>query len=118
VTRLKALADGESDYRRKAEYATRALVFAEKAQRLVLWKEELKGWNMTTAWIFDQFRAEGRVESTRELVLRLGAKKFASEPPLEATKAINSLSDLPSLEQLAERVLTVENWDELLQGVG
>jgi predicted transposase YdaD len=60
-------------------------------------------------------RAEGRVEGVRETLVRTGTKQFRS-PPDEATRGlINAIDDVERLEQLAERVLDVRSWEELLQ---
>ncbi len=56
---------------------------------------------------------KGQVEEARRLLLRLGEKRFG--PANEATQAaIQSLSTVEELEALAERLLEVENWSELL----
>ena len=56
---------------------------------------------------------EGSENEARKLVLRLGAKRFGA--PDESTRAaIEAISSLERLEQLAERLLEVESWQELL----
>jgi predicted transposase YdaD len=59
-------------------------------------------------------RAEGKAEEARNLVLRLGVKRFGplASPAREAIERIVSLEEL---ERLAERILEVESWKELLE---
>jgi hypothetical protein len=68
---------------------------------------------MTTSIIFNQ----ARVEAVRNMVFRLGVTKFGGKPSSEEETAIKSITDLPTLEQLAGRVLCVITWGELLQDI-
>jgi predicted transposase YdaD len=57
--------------------------------------------------------AKGRTAEAKKILLRQGRKRFG--PPDKSTRAsIETLTDLSRLEQLTERVLTVESWHELL----
>lgn len=58
-------------------------------------------------------RVEGKAEEARNLLLRLGMKRFG---PIDAViqAAIEAINSLERLEQLAERLLEAENWNELL----
>jgi len=58
-------------------------------------------------------REEGREEEVAKLILRQGRKKFG---PLSAEQegVLNAITDLARLEALAEKVLDVNTWDELL----
>lgn len=58
-------------------------------------------------------RAEGRLTEARQTLLRQGRKKFG-EPPADATAAIEGITALPRLEELSDRLLDVNSWDELL----
>ena len=56
---------------------------------------------------------EGRVEESHRVLLRLGTRKFG--PPAPATEAaLRAIRDLDHLERLAEAVLSVSSWQELL----
>jgi hypothetical protein len=56
---------------------------------------------------------QGRVEEARRLLLIAGEAKFGpAEAVFRAT--IKALDDLPRLEVLALRLVSVENWQELL----
>jgi predicted transposase YdaD len=62
-----------------------------------------------------QGRAEGRIEGERRLLLRFAAAKLGA--PTDAIRArLNGITDLDTLERLAERVLTATTWEELLDG--
>lgn len=60
--------------------------------------------------------ARGRAEEARAIILRLGRKRLG-EPSAEAQSALNSITAPQALEELAERLLEVENWDELFTAV-
>ena len=55
----------------------------------------------------------GRAAEARSLVLRLGRKRFGPPAPA-AEAALENEASVERLEQLAERLLEVESWDELL----
>lgn len=56
----------------------------------------------------------GKLEGAREVIFRQGNKRFG--PPDASTQAmLESITSLERLEQLAERLLEAENWQELLQ---
>lgn len=57
-------------------------------------------------------RAEGRREAARELLLRLGTKRFGPPGP-RVRRSLASLTDFERIEQLTERLLDVASWDEL-----
>ena len=61
----------------------------------------------------DQGLAEGKMEAKRELLLRLGAKKFGPPMPTVAER-IREISDSNRLTLLLEKVLDVVSWDDLL----
>jgi predicted transposase YdaD len=59
-------------------------------------------------------RAEGRVEGARETLVRVGTKQFGGPPDAATLATVNAINDAERLEQLAERVLDVRSWPELL----
>jgi hypothetical protein len=73
---------------------------------------------MKTSPFLDEIRAEsreeGRAEGARALVLRLGRQKFGKVPTKKQQKALAAVTDLTQLEALAERLLGVDSWAELL----
>jgi predicted transposase YdaD len=58
-------------------------------------------------------KAEGRAEEARNLVLRLGSKRFGP-PDAAVAAAVAAVDSVERLERMAERLLEVESWDELL----
>ena len=63
----------------------------------------------------EEGREEGRVQATRELLRRLGEKRFGP-PPAAVQAALAAITDVAQLERLSERLLDVESWEELLAG--
>lgn len=57
-------------------------------------------------------KAEGKAEEAKNLLLRLGRKHLGS-PPAEFEVKIQSMADVEKIEELAERVYDVANWNEL-----
>ena len=59
-------------------------------------------------------RREGAETAVRETLLRMGTRRFgdAPQPILDALAAIH---EVERLEQIAVRLLEVENWEELLR---
>jgi hypothetical protein len=57
---------------------------------------------------------EGRLDHAREMVLRLGRKKFGA-PPDHVVTAVKGIDDRERLDHLQEGILDVSGWEELLQ---
>ena len=62
---------------------------------------------------FDDGRAEGRAAEARAVIARQGRKKFGPPRP-EHEAALAAVADLSRLEELTERLLDVNTWDDLL----
>jgi predicted transposase YdaD len=60
-------------------------------------------------------RDEGRASEAREIILRLGGKRFGA-PSARAAAAIQAITSVERLEALVDRLLEAESWDELLAG--
>ena len=58
-------------------------------------------------------RTEGRVEEAQAMLLRFGSKRFGA-PDAQSLIALEAIISLEALEQLADRLLEVESWQELL----
>lgn len=58
-------------------------------------------------------RQEGAVEEARRLVVRLGTKRFGPPPPAVAA-TLDGIADPAVLEGLADRLLDVTGWAELI----
>ena len=57
-------------------------------------------------------RLEGRVEEARGILLRIGSKRLGPGTRSIASR-VNSITNLPYLEALIERTLSVESWTDL-----
>jgi hypothetical protein len=57
--------------------------------------------------------AKGELNEARKVLLLQGRSRFG-EPPPEAMTALDNLTDVSQLEQLAVRLLRVSSWQELL----
>jgi predicted transposase YdaD len=69
--------------------------------------------SVTYQEIIEKGMAKGEANEARRILLRVGTKAFGT--PDEATQAaIAEIRDREQLEALAERVLEVKNWHELL----
>ncbi len=62
-----------------------------------------------------QGRAAGRVEGERLMLLRLATRKFG-EPTAAIRAQIDAISDLDTMEHLADRLLTAASWGDLIDG--
>ncbi len=129
-----------ADERDRADLGSLTLIFATLAGCRPAWEHGLKRWNMKTSPFLDEIRAEGRAEGREEgraegreegraegrekgraeearaLVLRQGRQKFAKDPAKKQQKQLEGITDLATLEALAERLLAVDSWAELLAG--
>jgi hypothetical protein len=115
-----------ADERDRSDLGVLALTFATLAGCWPAWNRGLRGWNMITSPFWDEIRAEGRVEGraeglvegVRTTVLRLGRQKFRKAPTKKQKQALEHIMDIEQLEALAERLLSVDSWAELLNGQG
>jgi len=57
---------------------------------------------------------EGEIKHARDVVLRLGQKKFGSASD-DVVTAVKGIEELQRLQRLEERILEVSSWQELLQ---
>ncbi len=112
------------DERDLAELGTLTLVFATLARRQPAWQTGLRGWNVQTNPFLDEIRAKTRVQAleegwaveSRAIVQRQGRQKFGRAPSRKQQQALEAITDREQLEALAERLLRVDSWAELLNG--
>jgi predicted transposase YdaD len=57
----------------------------------------------------------GRREEARKILLELGKERFRTAAPAHVQAALQAIDELPRLEELTRRLLSVESWEELLQ---
>jgi len=63
--------------------------------------------------ILEEGKIEGKMEASREHVLRLGRRKFGPPPPA-VQSALEVVSDVERLDRLVDRILDASNWEDLL----
>jgi hypothetical protein len=64
--------------------------------------------------ILDEGRQEGEVRGAQRILLHQG-RRLLGEPDEATRSALTALTDLDRLSRLAERLLKVSSWEELLQ---
>lgn len=68
---------------------------------------------MNESTAYDQMVEEGRILQNQKLLLKQGAKRLGP-PDAELKSALTAIQDLDRLERMAEAVLNVTSWQELL----
>jgi len=63
--------------------------------------------------VISKGEAKGKTEEARKMLLLQGRSRFG-EPPPEAVAALDALTDVSRLEELAVRLLSASSWQELL----
>lgn len=69
--------------------------------------------SLTYQAILEEGREEGQVQGERRLLLRLGTARFGQPDELSRSR-LESITEIPEIERLGERMLTVSSWSELL----
>jgi hypothetical protein len=117
------------DERDRADLGSLTLTLAVLAGHQPAWRHGLRRWNVQTSPFLDEIRAEGRQEGRQEglqegrtqgvraMILRLGRQKFGKEPTKKQERQLAGVADPRQLEKLAERVLRVDSWADLLTGL-
>jgi hypothetical protein len=75
-----------------------------------LWETVL---NLEESVTYQAIIQKGAVREARRIVLLLGRERFGELTP-EVFAALEGLTDLPGLEQMAVRLLQASSWQELL----
>ncbi len=93
-----------------------ALVFAELAKRAPVWQAGLRGWNVRTSRIVEEWREEGREEGrlamARENLYGLLVERFGRVPKAWERR-IQAATDLDRLKEALRRVVHIQTLDEL-----
>ncbi len=110
IDRWKALALLESASRRRSEYATLALVFAEAAGCRPQWDLALKGWNVRESVVVNNWIAEGRAEGQASAIITVLEQRFGAVPE-EAANAIRACADLAKLQEWLTAAVRAESLD-------
>ena len=64
--------------------------------------------------ILEKGEARGRLEEALTLLLRIGSKRLGI-PDAQTKAKLEAITSVEDLEQLADRLLEAESWQELLQ---
>jgi hypothetical protein len=129
IQQWKTLAGLEENTKRRADYGGLALVFANAAKRLAVWKEALKEWSMIESeqvqeWINmgvakgeAEGVAKGEAKGEANALLRLLAKRFPPGAPADLTAAIRADTNLERLRNWFDLALTADSLDAFRQTV-
>ncbi len=120
----KRAALAEPDPETRATLGGLTLVFAELAKRAPAWRDALRGWDVRTSRIVEEWREEGRqegrqegreegqLELARETLGKQLAKRFGRVPKAWQRR-IQAATDLGRLKAALEQVVVIETLDEL-----
>jgi hypothetical protein len=107
IAQWKELAEAELDSRRRSEYGSLALVFAEAAKREDTWKVALKEWNVIQSKQVAEWKNQARAETLIEVL----EARFKSIPP-ELASAIQATTDRDTLKRLTAMAALAETLDD------
>jgi len=93
IARWVELAGQEADVRRRAEFGSDLLVFAEKSADPDAWKRALEGWAMVKSQWLEQNRAEGQQDS----LLALISARTGAEAPADVVQIVRACHDRTQL---------------------
>jgi hypothetical protein len=71
--------------------------------------------SVTYQAILDEGREEGQIQLAHKTLLRQGTRRF-HEPSEEIRLRIEALANIEKLENLLDRVIEVQSWEELFTG--
>jgi hypothetical protein len=111
----KDLASGETDARKRADYAGLALVFADLAGCRQVWENALEDWNMVESEVVKKWqekaRVEGRVEAMRANLGQVLEIRFQQPLPQEISDKLTA-ADLNTLQSWFDLALRAASLDE------
>jgi hypothetical protein len=126
----RELAAPEPDRRRRGDYGGLALVFAEAAGRLEVWKEALKEWNMIESQQVLEWMAQGEAKGKAEgiaqgmargeanAIVRMLAKRFPPGVPEDMAATIQATTDLGRLQSWFDLAFAADSLDAFRQAAG
>jgi hypothetical protein len=106
------------DFAGWADYGGLALVFAELAKRLPIWKQALEGWNVQQSQQVLEWQREARTDQLREDIRRGIQARYRSELPDDLEAALARLADLDELNRWFDAMLTADTLDAFRAAVG
>jgi len=83
-------------------------------QEIAFWSDMMATLDISKTDLAEMFREEGRLEKTRADLIRFAKKKFKAPPPPETQSVLLGITDVQRLDDLMDRILDVDNWQELL----
>jgi hypothetical protein len=106
IERWKQVALGEPDEQKRSDYGGLALVFAEAAGRLDLWRRALRGWNMQQSSVIQEWIQQGKQEGRQEglargaglILLHYLRRHFGDEVPADLRTQIEAQTDVDLLD--------------------
>jgi hypothetical protein len=112
------LARQEPDARRRGDFGGLALVFAEAAKRLPIWKDALKGWNMVESQQVLEWIAEGEAKGEANGLLQLLELRFPPGAPAELARTIRATTELARLRSWFKLAFAADSLDAFRQAAG
>jgi hypothetical protein len=110
------LAVAEPDDQHRKDYAGLALVFAESAGCLPIWKKYLEGFDMWKSQVIAEWRAEGReqgrLEEKQNDLLLVLKERHATDVPADLTQLIQQTTDLAVLSKWLIAAAKASSLDE------
>jgi hypothetical protein len=114
IQRWIELASQESESRLRADYGGLALVFAEAAKRLPLWKEALKEWNVIESQQVLEWMAMAEANSVLEVL----EAKFPPGAPPALVEAIRASTNREQLRDWLRIAAKADSLDAFRQSTG
>jgi hypothetical protein len=111
VREWRRLVEALMDEHQRAEYAGVALMFAELAGCLAVWKTGLEGWNVKTSQLVEEWKAEGDLRTSRGKLLRALQVRFGPDLPVDLQQAVAGQHDLATLDRWFDLALTAASLD-------
>lgn len=122
IQRWIVLASQEADSRRRGDYGGLALVFAEAAKRLPIWKDALKEWNVIESQQVLEWMAmgetKGEVKSRIDSLLEVLRTLFPPGAPPDLESAIRATANQDQLRNWLLLAVKADSLDSFRQTVG
>ncbi len=104
----------------RADLGSIVKTFANLVESSEVWNQALEGWNMVESQYVKEItakekaisKAEGKVEATRDSIIKILRQRFGKSQTHE--KAMSCISDLELLERMQDASFSVLSWDAIL----
>jgi hypothetical protein len=111
VQEWRRLVEAKVDEHQRPAYGAVALVFADLAGCLAVWKTGLEGWNVKTSQIVEEWKAEGQLQASRAKLLRVLQFRFGTDLPVDLQQAVEGQSDPTTLDRWFDLALAATSLD-------